>query len=255
MRKFEPHMDLRLAGRWHMLTGAFARRYNAAVEIAIQGFRRCERPYVSVSGGKDSVAMAAVVDGAARSLGRDYVLWCHVSDASFPGTEEVVRELADKLQRELVMDRSPVSAFAVVGQQSARQFGKTGYFFEAIRRCVEEGGYDLAFVGVRAAESLRRTRAHRVWGPIFETTVPVWHIKCHPIARWSIEDVAATLVAQDLPIHPIYDKIPVGQRCIRLGYVTALDLLDKGTAVFLRLNYPDLYARLAASYPQVAQHT
>ena len=38
---------------------------------------------------------------------------------------------------------------------------------------------------------------------------------------------------------------------IRLGYITSRDLLNKGTAVFLRINYPDEFNKLAAVYPEI----
>lgn len=57
----------------------------------------------------------------------------------------------------------------------------------------------------------------------------------------------------------IYKKITIERgenRCgeesfIRLGYITSRDLLNKGTAVFLRINYPDEFNRLAAAYPEI----
>ena len=41
---------------------------------------------------------------------------------------------------------------------------------------------------------------------------------------------------------------------IRLGYITSRDLLDKGTAVFLKLNYPDIYNKLIKSFPEIRNH-
>ena len=38
---------------------------------------------------------------------------------------------------------------------------------------------------------------------------------------------------------------------IRLGYITSRDLLDKGTAIFIKLNYPDIFAKLQKSYPNI----
>lgn len=251
----EPHIDLREVGELWRQTPTFRKRLAAALEIAGRGFGALRKPYLAISGGKDSVAMAGVVDQAARQLRREYVLWSHVSDASFPGTEETVIETARRLGREVVIDRSPVSAFDVVGKQSARQFGKSGYFFSAIARFVSQGGYDLAFVGIRAAESRRRRVGAINNGSLFPSKVPVPHWKCCPLTWWTIQDVAAALVHFDLPIHPIYAKIPVGQGGIRLGYATALDLVHKGTVVFLRRNYPDLYRRLAEACPEVSQWT
>lgn len=252
--KYEKDWNLRRLGEIAVRTNAYKRARDKAIENAIRAFQCCSKPYLAISGGKDSVAMAGIVDEAARRMGRDFVLWGHVSDASFPGTEETILQTGERLNRQVILDRSPVSAFDVVGQQSARQFGKKGFFFEAIARFVRTGGYDLAFVGVRAAESARRKTAARVHGDLFHSTVPANCLRSHPILWFSVEHVAAALVEYDLPIHPIYEKVAVNDRNIRLGYVTALDLVHRGTVVFLRVNYPELYRKLVDAYPEAAQY-
>ena len=222
--------------------------------MCAEAFSLDERAYVAISGGKDSVALAGVVDEAARKAGRDFVLWAHVSDASFPGTVETIRATAERLGRRLVLDESPVSAFDVVGKQSRQAFGKTGYFFDAIRRFVEGEDRRLAFVGVRADESKRRRNACRTQGQIFRSNTPCRHTKCLPLAWFTIQDVAAAIMHYGLPIHPIYGKISLDNKAIRLGYVTALDLAHKGTVAFLKLNYPELYNKLVAVYPEVSRY-
>lgn len=204
-----------------------------------------------MSGGKDSVAMLGVVNEAATEMGRDFEIWAHVSDASFPGTVETVINCAEITGRKLVLDESPVSAYDVIGQQSRQQFGKTGYFFDAIRTMTET--HDLVFVGVRAAESKRRAKAHRVHGHLFETAVPARIWKCHPIAEWGIDEVAAALHDYELPIHPIYRKHPCDTHSIRLGYITSLDLVERGTLMFLRKNYPAEYGKLIEAMPKLRE--
>lgn len=252
--KYEQNWNLARLGEIAVRTNAYKRAKEKAVGNAIRAFQCSSKPYLAISGGKDSVAMAGIVDQAARASGRDFVLWGHVSDASFPGTEETIIATGERLNRQVILDRSPVSAFDVVGQQSARQFGKQGYFFEAIARFIRSGGYDLAFVGVRAAESARRRKAARVHGDLFHSTVPADCLRSHPILWFRIEHVAAALIDYDLPIHPIYEKVAVNDRNIRLGYVTALDLVNMGTVVFLRVNYPDLYRKLIDAYPEVENY-
>ncbi len=76
-----------------------------AVAVAADAIASHQKAYVSVSGGKDSVVCACIADEAARRAGRELVLWAHVSDASFPGTEETIVALADQLGRELEISR------------------------------------------------------------------------------------------------------------------------------------------------------
>lgn len=247
--KREPNINLREVGAIHKLTPQFKQRLAQAKRYAKAAFGKSQCPYLSLSGGKDSAAMLGVVDEVARECDREYDIWGHISDASFPGTVETIQACAEHVERRLILDESPVSAFDVIGQQSCQRFGKQGYFFEAIKRQCEH--YDLAFVGVRAHESTRRMKAARVHGALFQTRTPAPHWKCQPLIWWTIQDVAAALVYYDLPIHPIYKKFPTDTAAIRLGYATALDLVEKGTVIFLRKNYPALYQRLVQAVPSL----
>jgi len=247
--KREPNIDLRIEGLLHSKTSAFSKKLSQAKWFVEESLGRFKTYYLSLSGGKDSVAMLGVVNDVASQISIDFDIWAHVSDASFPGTVETIQTCAEKTGRKLVLDESPVSAFDVVGMQSSQKFGKKGFFFGAIAKQCET--YDLSFVGVRAAESKRRTEACRAHGHLFETHVPAHHWKCQPICWWSIQDVAAAIHYYDLPIHPIYDKFQTGTGAIRLGYVTGMDLIEKGTVVFLRKNYPELYNKLATARPEV----
>ena len=237
--------------------------YNAkrgrAIAAAAEALSTHNKAYVSVSGGKDSVACAYIVDEAARISGKDFTLWAHVSDASFPGTEETIQRLAELMDRPLVIDRSTVSAFDAIKDTQRRAFGKTGVFFDAIREWTESSECDLCFTGVRAYESKRRMQAAKAHGMTFATRVAGKITVCNPITWFRLEDVAAALVEYDAPIHPIYRKAAIGTRLnkfgedgfIRLGYITSRDLLNKGTAVFIRLNYPEQWQRLCDAWPEV----
>ena len=44
-------------------------------------------------------------------------------------------------------------------------------------------------------------------------------------------------------------------RFIHLGYITSRDLLDKGTAVFLQVNYPDIFNKLRKFFPDIGNYT
>jgi len=249
------NIDLVKMGKVAMQLSSFKKKEERAKQAIREAFERCKNPYLAISGGKDSVAMAGLVNEVAKEMRRDFVMWAHLSDASFPRTEDIIKLTAEHLGREVIIDWSPVSAFDVVGKGSKVQFGKRGYFFDAIKNFVESENKDLAFIGVRAYESKRRMKAARAHGMNFETNVPTYCKVCYPILWYKLEDVAATLVKYNLPIHPIYFKKCVnGNTWIRLGYVTATDLLHQGTAVFLKLNYPELYKKLGEAFPEVKQY-
>ena len=244
-------------GRVRSKMMVYQRRKAAAVDLCRQVLETHRSPYAALSGGKDSVAMCCILDEAARADGRRFRIWSHVSDASFPGTEETCRELATRLNRPLDIDMSPVSAFDALNGDQRQAFGKRGVFFDAVRRYAEDK--DLCFVGVRARESKRRRQAANVHGPVFHSKSMGDITICHPLLYFALEDVAAALYEYSAPIHPIYFKAPLDcgvnrqgdEQFIRLSYLTSKDLLNKGTALFIKTNYPAEYAKLCRAWPDI----
>ena len=250
-------MYLREIGEINVKSTSFRRKLETARNIVREALSSHVSPYVAVSGGKDSIAMLGIVNDVALEMRRDFEVFAHLSDASFPGTEETIVNAVDKLGRRAVLDWSPVSAFDVMGRPGSwSHLGKKGYFFEAIKNYVTSTKRDLAFVGVRASESSRRRRAIRIHGCIFQTKTPSPITLCYPLAWFDIKDVAAAIIYYDLPIHPIYSKNPIGEDPlnIRLGYATAKDLLSHGTAVFIKVNYPDIFTKMAAYWPEIRRY-
>lgn len=251
-------MLLNEIGEVAQLLPMFRKKLERSKALVRRALSEHKAPYIAISGGKDSIAMLGIVSDVAREMRCDNLLaWAHLSDASYPGTAETIREACRMSGIELVEDWSPVSAFDVVGQGSKVRFGKRGYFFDAIKRFVEEYARDLAFIGVRAAESHRRRRAVRIHGDLFETHVPCREMVCYPLAHFSVHEVAAAITYYGLPFHPIYSKMPLTgmgaeTECIRLGYVTSLDNLSHGGLTFLKVNYPDMYGKLIHAKPDLA---
>ena len=255
--------DFLMTGKIRSKMSDYQRKRDKAVEVAAAALAQHNKAYVSVSGGKDSVVCACIADVAARATGKDIVLWAHVSDASFPGTEETIRALAHQLGREVIINSSAGSAFDALRETKERRaFGKTGVFFDAIRDWVQTSGCDLCFTGVRAYESKRRMQAAKAHGATFSSRTAGNVDVCNPITWFRLEDVAAALVEYNAPIHPIYRKTAIGTAqnkfgedgFIRLGYITSRDLLNKGTAVFIRLNYPDQWQKLCETWPDIKNY-
>jgi 3'-phosphoadenosine 5'-phosphosulfate sulfotransferase (PAPS reductase)/FAD synthetase len=242
-------------GKYHCKTGVFKKRLYNAVEVAKAAFEISENPCLNISGGKDSVAMLAVVSEAAKQLKRSFKAWIHISDASYPETIETTLKACELCDVELIISESPISAFDVNFQKEVKKFGKEGVFFSEIKKNIEGNNFDLCFIGNRMYESKRRLKACLAHGEIYNTTVPTKHICCTPIMRFKVEDVAATIELYKLPWHPIYFKWhDRNWDKIRLGYITAQDLMEMGTIVFLKTNYPDLYNKLSKFNPKIRQY-
>jgi 3'-phosphoadenosine 5'-phosphosulfate sulfotransferase (PAPS reductase)/FAD synthetase len=249
---YEKNIDLKMVGKIHQHSNQYKEAESKAIYWAKKAFNQCEKPYLALSGGKDSVALLAIVEQAAKQLNRNYVLWSHISDASFPGTIETINEAAKIVNRELFVWQPEFSAFDVVGKQSKVKFGKKGYFFSSIAYFAKD--YDLVFTGTRAKESKRRNDAYKFNGHIFTTKVPSKIIRCDAIAHFSIEDVAACISKYNMPIHPIYEKRALSNMPLRLGYITSIDLMDRDTVIFIKTNYPKEFLKLQNAYPEVRRY-
>lgn len=178
-----------------------------ALDICCECLEKAEHPYLALSGGKDSVAMAFIVDEAARKCDKDFRIWSHISDASFPGTLETCKAVAKMTGRVLDIYESEKSAFSYIGNEKKQSFGKTGVFFDSVRDYARDK--DLSFVGVRALESKRRMNAAKIHGQIFYSKSMGDITVCHPLLWFRLVNIAAALVEYDAPIHPIYKKVPV----------------------------------------------
>lgn len=242
-------------------SGKFINKLQNAINLCEQQLEHHNAPYIACSGGKDSGVLAFVVHEAAKKTGKDVKIWSHVSDASFPGTVETVEAIANRVKMETEFYKCEYSAIGSMKRaKERRKFGKSGVFYDSVREYAQDK--DLAFVGVRAAESKRRMKAARINGQTFYSRNMGNVDVCYPILWFSLKDIAAATVMFDIPLHPIYSKNPIdlGKNAngedyfIRLGYITSRDLLDKGTAVFLQHNYPDIFSKLAKAYPEIRKN-
>lgn len=238
---------------------SYRKKKQQALDLCCKMLEQYKRPYAAISGGKDSVAMACIIWEASKITGKPFDLWCHISDASFPGTRETVDQVAKMTKMDLTYYESAQSAFKLLSRKARQRFGKTGVFFDSIRHYVKSEKKDLAFVGVRAYESKRRMAAAKAHGQVFESNDMGGITVCNPLQWFRLEDVAAVITEYNAPIHPIYRKMATStgknvndeEKWIRLGYITSKDLLNYGTVVFIKLNYPGIYAKLKQAYPEV----
>lgn len=231
----------------------------AAINLIQERLLSHKAPYLSLSGGKDSVVMAFLVSEAAIACGKSFRLWSHLSDASFPGTREIVEEVSLRIGRPLDIFESN-TALENAASKQRQAFGKSGVFYDSIRDYAADK--DLAFVGVRAWESKRRMKAAKIKGNYFHSKSMGDVDVCYPLMWYKLEDIAAATYEYGAPLHPIYGKLALDgknkfgeEQWIRLGYITSKDLLNKGTAVFLKINYPSIFNKLAAEFPAIRQYT
>lgn len=121
-----------------------------------------------------------------------------------------------------------------------------------------QDGYTGVFLGLLASESRSRSYALRDgWKPLYQVKSEhgMWH--CSPLASWNKQDVWSYIVSRNLSYNLAYDKlaamdIPLVRR--RVAPLTCFRVMQYGSVVALRVQWPDLYNRLAATFPRVRSY-
>jgi len=119
--------------------------------------------------------------------------------------------------------------------------------------------YGGVFMGLLARESHNRFYALKGgMRPLYQVKSEhgMWH--CSPLAAWDKRDVWAYVVSRNLPYNPVYDRlaelgVPLEQR--RIAPLTCFRTVQYGSVVALRSGWPELYNRLAATFPKVREYT
>ena len=208
---------------------------------------------VSVSGGKDSIALLGIVrdiDPSARAVCIDDGLQTAPTYAVLRATPSLDWVPSDMpLQRMMMIAgywgyRGPEDREHVWTQRAWEDC----LLFGPLRRYLHQHGLSGTYVGLRADESRgRKMRAHKYGPEHYLAGRDLWSV-C-PILDWSGTDSLAAAAARELPISSVYYTAPNPERertACALGGVAATT-----TGRFQRLAEvdPDLYRRLYALFP------
>lgn len=155
-----------------------------------------KRPMIAFSGGKDSlVAAHLVLRQAPDALLYHWWTGPYMMPQVF---EDEVRAAGRSLARNFRWGTSEKYTDPDVSDAEKEKLFNTAYLGGAVPRLKAEG-YDICFVGIRAEESnkrARRVRNHIGLGLMDEV---------HPVGWLTWKDIWATIVANDLPYHSLYD--------------------------------------------------
>jgi len=168
---------------------------------------------VNFSGGKDSTV--AILEALKRYPKEEILLCWQDTGAEYLETESHVRLIAQTLELPLEIQRSERDFWE---EARHRQYFPT----PVVRHCTRHlkhdvfnkwltakfkgGGYEIIVVsGIRAEESLRRSRLHEWEDPedhkLVRTASKVWY----PCLNMSAQEVKERVKAEGLPLHPCYD--------------------------------------------------
>lgn len=277
---------------WRIHSGSplFARRVDRAKDVAVAGAKH-GKMFCSLSGGKDSVAMAGILE----EVGLAPTVPCvHAhSGLNFPDTLSVVDATVDALNMDLeVIEPADIETHI---RRIAKKYGVTapqpavsGYTELDLLRTIPltvditdalsdvlvvvaagnmlisymyEHEFAGSFVGLRADESRARTWYRRMWGADHRNMKDGTHQVC-PLLEWTGLDVYAYIVSRGLPIHPYYQAAFEGSRGtvpdparlrVDLG-ITPSIIAANGGMTFIRRVYPKMFAELAAIRPELNRY-
>ncbi len=208
---------------------------------------------VSVSGGKDSTVVRALIPDAPAA-------WFD-SGAELAGTADlVVRQGAERIAP--IRDLPDMCRYAGWwGYASPVDRGATfdvvaTLILEPSERFATSHGLSVMALGLRAGESRGRWRSASARGDLYRVeSLDVWH--CCPLAWWTTADVWAYIAVHDLPYHPAYDVMTamgITRDAQRIGTALGGKAVSTGRVAMIRRCDPDLYNRLAAEFPLWGSH-
>lgn len=222
-----------------------------AKNIISRALGQMRNPYLSFSGGKDSLVMLHMVLEQNRNI--PVVYWD--ADASYPDTETFLARIEDEWGIDIVRfkTRPILDVFREYGIDHPQIETKTmiATVYDPIKKLIAEYGFDGVFVGLRREESYGRKQLIKYRGPIFHSKYQNV-IECLPVAYFSVQDIWAYITANELPYNPVYDKTSMRPRNeIRVSYYCGESIRERGRFVWLKKEYPDLYNIFAAEFPEV----
>lgn len=244
-------------------TSAFSRKLERAVEIAKDGAAKGNM-FAAISGGKDSIAVAAVI--AEAGLNDIPCVHCY-TDLNTPGMDTVAIEACKLLDLglEIVEPDGDVWDFlrclpkdqSILDKRmhvALRNFCSSGNMLIAYEY---EHGYVGSISGMRADESKGRAANRRFRGPLYQIKVDgTW--MCLPIVDWTARDVFAAAVEFDLPIHDHYRRlmeqfdVSPESPASRVDSLLVEDsVVARGGLVHARVLYPETWRKIVEARPEL----
>lgn len=191
-------MDQRWREYFHMWseTDEFEQKRKEAVEVIKQTLKRFNKPYIAYSGGKDSTALMHMI---LQFKDVTVVHWDYGPYFIPRPIEREIIEIARKCGAKDIITLTS-SLYRKLGRKARGVLGRHFIGIE-IPKLIEQG-YDAAFLGLRAEESVKRR--FRTEGFYEYDDKGITNV--FPIRNWTWRDVWAYIVSNNVPYLSYYDK-------------------------------------------------
>lgn len=194
-----------------------------ARQLVASELKSSEKPVISCSFGKASIVVLHLV----RTFCKNAVVCFHNTLCQYPETYEYRDLILEEWGIQNYHETKPLMTFwecvEKAGFPKFRQMGKAkGYTSQGKSRTplcckmmkekpakifLKEYGADCEFLGLQASESMVRRLSFFREGEVFDSKTYKVRI-CRPIMIWTDEDIWAYHKEFNIPINPIYEKMP-----------------------------------------------
>lgn len=212
--------------------------------------KKVERPYVAFSTGKDSLCTLHLV----RNQSLDIPAIYFDADCAYPESKEMLERTPNVIvwpADEPLLETFRRFGGFEAGAKLERATMQTTVW-GPIKRLLQHYDFDGVAYGLRSEENTAtRGKLARYRGSVFQRKRDgLW--ACQPIHDWEYDDVWAYIVSNGLEYCGVYDTLwdapPEDQR---LSYWAGETKRRWGRWAWLKRNYPELFNRFAAEFPEV----
>lgn len=185
----------------HAQTDDYQRRVEQACDWISTAFSRYDRPYVSVSGGKDSTVLHHLVTQACGYRNAD-IFHFDQGHLALPGARDQVEILIEEYGGTNCIRTTEAMYDETMSNEERHKHlhsGRHGW----IHRLSEQRGWEVALLGIRAEEApSRRDR----WSGDPPTHVMHGQLTMAPLYNLTAGDIWAYLVENEIEYHDQYDE-------------------------------------------------
>jgi len=224
-------------------------RVQSAEQRIKEWLKLVKNPYIAFSTGKDSTCLLHLVRAQRKEVPAVYF----DADCAFSESREMLNTVDNLIlfpTKESLLDTFRRFGKISGGAELERETMRTTVY-EPIKRLGKLYNFDGMAYGLRSEESRGRKISARINGAIFRHKRDKV-LACQPIHDWTYNDVWAYITSHNIAYCMAYDKMwDMPKEDQRLSYWAGETKRRQGRWAWLKRNYPELFNRFAAEFPEV----